>query len=580
MLANIKIGGGYLNNLKKGFTLIELLAVIVILAIIALIATPIILNMINDAKKSAAKDSAYGYIEAVENYIIVASMNSNINGYDIGLVKSETCSKNCDKLTNGFIGEINKKVKGTKPTEISLVIENGKFIKAILKINGYKFIYEDNKLLCDGELNSNVEEENLNYIEDESLIFKYNFDNDKNDEITHNNVVSTEYGMYYNGNSSYSLIGQYNKENITYETTFMPFNYSESQHIMSNVDSGGCAIYFENKKINGYCYINGAYRKVSSIEEINIFKYYSVSLTYDGNTLKLYLNGILQNEINIVGKIKAPDYSTSVILGANPVGNKSEDSYFVGIISSSRIYDRALTKEEIEKNYNVDKKKYFKLVDFKIDSEIAKNGLPVYYNLNKNLGFKYINNINFIRNLVSNQYNGIFYNSRIDNKSILFTGNNSYLKIGDIKPEFVTYEVVFEANNIANSDQHIISNTESGGCGLRLIYNKLHTVCHINGSYQDIFSKEIEKDRKYYASITYDGNTLKLYLNGILQSEKTVSGTIKSPKSGTNLMLSYDPYDGYYFNGKIYSTRVYNRGLTENEILNNYNFDKEEFNIE
>ena len=51
---------------KNGFTLIELLAVIVILAIIALIATPIILNMINDAKKSAAKDSAYGYIEAIE----------------------------------------------------------------------------------------------------------------------------------------------------------------------------------------------------------------------------------------------------------------------------------------------------------------------------------------------------------------------------------------------------------------------------------------------------------------------------------------------------------------------------------
>ena len=33
---------------KKGFTLIELLAVIVILAIIALIATPIILGIIND----------------------------------------------------------------------------------------------------------------------------------------------------------------------------------------------------------------------------------------------------------------------------------------------------------------------------------------------------------------------------------------------------------------------------------------------------------------------------------------------------------------------------------------------------
>ena len=39
--------------MKKGFTLIELLAVIVILAIIALIATPIILGIINDARDEA-----------------------------------------------------------------------------------------------------------------------------------------------------------------------------------------------------------------------------------------------------------------------------------------------------------------------------------------------------------------------------------------------------------------------------------------------------------------------------------------------------------------------------------------------
>ena len=41
--------------MKKGFTLIELLAVIIILAIIALIATPIILNVVEDARISAGK---------------------------------------------------------------------------------------------------------------------------------------------------------------------------------------------------------------------------------------------------------------------------------------------------------------------------------------------------------------------------------------------------------------------------------------------------------------------------------------------------------------------------------------------
>ena len=43
---------------KFGFTLIELLAVIIILAIVALIATPIILDVVKDARISAGKSEA------------------------------------------------------------------------------------------------------------------------------------------------------------------------------------------------------------------------------------------------------------------------------------------------------------------------------------------------------------------------------------------------------------------------------------------------------------------------------------------------------------------------------------------
>lgn len=50
---------------KKGFTLIELLAIIVILAIIAVVTVPIILGIVDEAKKKAAEDSAHGYKEAV-----------------------------------------------------------------------------------------------------------------------------------------------------------------------------------------------------------------------------------------------------------------------------------------------------------------------------------------------------------------------------------------------------------------------------------------------------------------------------------------------------------------------------------
>ena len=61
---------------NNGFTLIELLAVIVILAIIALIATPIILGIINDARDSAKTRSAELIATGVE-YAITTYMYKN-----------------------------------------------------------------------------------------------------------------------------------------------------------------------------------------------------------------------------------------------------------------------------------------------------------------------------------------------------------------------------------------------------------------------------------------------------------------------------------------------------------------------
>lgn len=66
---------------KKGFTLIELLAIIVILAIIAVITVPIILNIIENARAGAAKNSVIGYGKAVElaytQYQYETQMNSS-----------------------------------------------------------------------------------------------------------------------------------------------------------------------------------------------------------------------------------------------------------------------------------------------------------------------------------------------------------------------------------------------------------------------------------------------------------------------------------------------------------------------
>ena len=107
---------------NKCFTLIELLAVIVILAIIALIATPIILGVIDTAKKGSAESSALGYIDGVENQVMIAQVTSETTD-DIAYPKSyTTVTSSADKAD----GKIYVEVKGTQPTANSTVKINEK----------------------------------------------------------------------------------------------------------------------------------------------------------------------------------------------------------------------------------------------------------------------------------------------------------------------------------------------------------------------------------------------------------------------------------------------------------------------
>ncbi len=65
---------------KKGFTLIELLAVIVILAIIALIVTPIILGIISEAREKSNMRSVEAFAKATETAVARLMMDENYDG--------------------------------------------------------------------------------------------------------------------------------------------------------------------------------------------------------------------------------------------------------------------------------------------------------------------------------------------------------------------------------------------------------------------------------------------------------------------------------------------------------------------
>jgi len=126
-----------MNKMKKqkGFTLIELLAIIVILAIIAVITVPIILNVIDNAKRGTAKDSAYGYKDAISKY------------YVSGMLEDESIKLSGDyNVVDGKLGEYDIPFSGTKPTSGYLTFENNALTSGCLTIDEYKVTFSNGEV--------------------------------------------------------------------------------------------------------------------------------------------------------------------------------------------------------------------------------------------------------------------------------------------------------------------------------------------------------------------------------------------------------------------------------------------------
>ena len=123
---------------QKGFTLIELLAVIVILAVIALIATPLIMGTITKAKKNAAIDSAYGYMRAMETSIGKIHVEDASKIMEQEEITFTVENNGASLVTDGATMEVN--YKGSKPEDGGTLAydKNGRVVRGTLTISGYE----------------------------------------------------------------------------------------------------------------------------------------------------------------------------------------------------------------------------------------------------------------------------------------------------------------------------------------------------------------------------------------------------------------------------------------------------------
>jgi hypothetical protein len=78
---------------------------------------------------------------------------------------------------------------------------------------------------------------------------------------------------------------------------------------------------------------------------------------------------------------------------------------------------------------------------------------------------------------------------------------------------------------------------------------------------------------------TYSSGFKRLYINSVLVSADTRSGTIPTDSVGGRIGAYGGGAPSYFYNGSLAICKVYNKALTAQEVLQNFNATKSRFNI-
>lgn len=238
---------------------------------------------------------------------------------------------------------------------------------------------------------------------------------------------------------------------------------------------------------------------------------------------------------------------------------------------------RIQAETNIEENYtNPSSKQY------------VQNGLVLHYDAINNTGDGHSNSTDTWRDLSDKHNDGILSGTNLWNDNRLVLDSSSEWANCNIQNhEQITLSMVFETGNIGTSEYDLLCNYQSGGYGLDISNKKIEFKVYIQGITDPVTistNEDVTANQKYHVVGTYDQNHLKLYVNGSLVKTKQEPGNIVDADNYTVMAIGVNPssntVEGNQFAGKIYSAAIYDRAITADEVLQNYEFDNERYTIE
>ena len=311
--------------------------------------------------------------------------------------------------------------------------------------------------------------------------------------------------------------------------------------------------------------------QVVNLGLLNQWKHYVFEMrsdvSYTNN--KIYINGSSQTLFQNGGTENAGNRNFNS--GSGRISSwLADNNYYQPMdIALFRVYNRALTQTEITNNYNAFRKRFFP------EENIVSNGLVLYLDAANTRSYTGIGLTAYSVSSIGSTgilTNGPTYKTA-NGGSFVLDGTNDYIYAPVDTTLFTTQAtmIIWLKNDVASPN--------AGQTGLIGYFNgggNDHYPWTGDSAYFSTFrnnrlgpitlSASIGRTSAHMVTVTTDATNWKLYQNTTLVTTQSASSSVYL--DNFNIGKSNGEY---YYQGNIYAFMIYNRALSADEILQNYN---------
>jgi len=228
---------------------------------------------------------------------------------------------------------------------------------------------------------------------------------------------------------------------------------------------------------------------------------------------------------------------------------------------------------------------------------IVKEGLVLYLDAASGTSYSPYTSGTTWRDISGNGNNGTLTNgptySSANGGSFVFDGVDDYAQITPIQPTFFTLSVWFKATGIPSSNDlyggyligsnpQLFNNAVQYSLSYSWTSQRITFGVQSNTTPISTADNTVLRNTDYSVITVYNGQQRLIYINSLLiASDNYTTNPIYPTTGNLNTQIGRWGFGEYgrYFNGNIYTAQIYNRALSAQEVLQNYNAQKSRFGL-